>query len=129
MDYNNTVLVHYRGDRKIDAIKALRTLAHVGLKEAKNAIENDGGFLLTVGQMLELRTLYLQSVMDGIYHDLTAGAEFVTRYRAHYTDFSTQPATIPLDLRGNCESVRNSHNAQGNAPTLGEILNAALRPR
>lgn len=127
MDYNNSVLVHYRGDRKIYAIKALRSLAHLGLKEAKDAIESEGGFLLTVGQMMELRTLYLQNVMNGIYHDLTANAEFVTHYRAHYTDFFTQPATIPLDLRGNCESVRNNHNSQSDAPTLGEILGAALR--
>lgn len=46
----STYRMVYKGERKINAIKAVRKIAGIGLKEAKDACENESGFIVYASQ-------------------------------------------------------------------------------
>jgi hypothetical protein len=62
MEYQDRKRYHYVGTAKISAIKALRRLTGLTLKSAKNAVEWEGGIMLTNSQIMVLQRLYVEEV-------------------------------------------------------------------
>lgn len=52
-------LCRYNATKKINAIKSVRRVFNLGLKEAKDAVESEHGFLMTELQWIALRGEYL----------------------------------------------------------------------
>lgn len=56
----------YFGTRKINAIKAVRVVCNVGLKEAKDAVESADGFLVSGTQVAAIMGDYLSQKQSNI---------------------------------------------------------------
>jgi len=136
---SDTMLCRYNSGKKICAIKAVRTVFAMGLKEAKALVEDyDRGFLMTQLQWLALRGEYM--LMNG------------DERRLFINDWMIEPYTVsfPHDMRdAGCVHDRNlaqleagsindvgsvrwdskTHEYVVDRPCLGDILDAALKER
>jgi len=65
----NVVAVKYVGTKKINAIKIYRSVFSEGLREAKNAVENPFGILMTWPILHLIREEYLKDSSDETFKD------------------------------------------------------------
>ena len=106
---SDTLLCRYNGGNKICAIKAVRTVFSMGLKEAKALIEDDDrGFLMTQLQWIALRGEYM--FMNGDQRRLFINDWMVESY-------VFEP---PHDMRyDGC--MHDKHLAQREAGSINEV--------
>lgn len=81
MEYQDRKRYHYVGTAKVSAVKALRRLTGLTLKSAKDAVEWEGGIMLTNSQIIVLQRLY---------------AEELNTSRSDWQEIIERPAAITL---------------------------------
>lgn len=84
---DNYVLT-YRGNRKISAIRSVRTYTGVSLKKAKEAIERSHGFIVS------------EEIANYILRDYLLGGVDATLTTMMDWSVKCHSGNLPLDLRG-----------------------------